>query len=122
MDYAHPLRGLERDSHQGFEGDRRSSREGLAKLPPSPYHEDDSDDDDEEAALYEEACGELRSVMHVAWDDVFGARKKLAILLEDKRSGEQASLVDRAYEALGMAEQLFRLAGDRKTMFETPAL
>jgi hypothetical protein len=60
--------------------------------------------------------------MHVAWDDVFGARKKLAILLEDKRSGEQASLVDRAYEALGMAEQLFRLAGDRKTMFETPAL
>jgi hypothetical protein len=60
--------------------------------------------------------------MHVAWDDVFGARKKLAILLEDKRSGEQASLVDRADEALGMAEQLFRLAVDRNTMFETPAL
>src|SRR6516225_7971047 len=58
--------------------------EGITKLPPRPYHEDDSDDDDEEAALYEEACGELRSVMHVAWDDVFGARKKLAILLEDK--------------------------------------
>ena len=47
---------------------------------------------------------------------------QLAIRLEDKRSGEQASLVDRAYEALGMAEQLFRLAGDRKTMFEMPAL
>jgi hypothetical protein len=96
--------------------------EGLEKLPPSPYHENDWEDDDEEVALYEEACDELRGVLHVAWDDVAGAHTKLAILLEGNRSGEQAPLVDRAYEALGVANQLFWLAGDKETMFKTPTL
>jgi hypothetical protein len=96
--------------------------EGLAKLPPNPYHEDDSDDDGEQVARYEEACDELRSVMHIAWNDVAVAHGKLAILLEDNRSGEQASLVDRAYEALGVAQQVFELAGDKKTTHKTPTL
>jgi hypothetical protein len=99
----------------------RMERE-LSKLPSNPYHENDSEDDAEQVALYEEARNELGGYAGGAWDNVAGARKRLAILLEDKRSGEQADLVDRAYDALGMAEQLFRLAGDRKTMTGTPTL
>jgi hypothetical protein len=41
---------------------------------------------------------------------------------EDDSDDEQAALVDRAYDVLGMAEELFHLAMDRKTMHETPKL
>jgi hypothetical protein len=95
---------------------------GLAGLPPNPYHEDDGEDDPEEVATYEDACGELRGIANICWNDTVNARQKLAILLEDNRSGEQGSMVDRAYDVLGTAEALFRLAGDRKTMHKTPVL
>jgi hypothetical protein len=110
----------------GYEGWTRQVTvdiEEMENLEPPPRlldfmtssDEDGDWADPEEEAAHGDAVDLLLGLAVIRWGECARIQKKLAILLEDGRSEGRAELVDKAWELVGMATRLYRLASSRET-------